>query len=189
MQGGLTYAITTSMVDFMAKTKFGVMLRALRVSKGLKQRQVAEGAGISLSTVGNAESAPHRVMGRDAALRLTHFLGLDDLGSQTLLAAWAETPLSEYSLKQRATWEKRNALRNKAKGHDRLKLALVELLGLHLMAVPDAEVCACDFGQVCGVCKALEALGIAPFTPADRDKILTQLVKIQEKITPATPSA
>lgn len=165
------------------------MLRALRIAKGLKQRQVAEGGGISLSTVGNAESASHRVMGRDAALRLTHFLELDGAGSETFLAAWAETPLSEYSLKQRATWEKRNALRNKAKGHDRLKLALVELLGLHLMAVSDAEICACDFGSVCGVCKALDSLGIDPFTPADRDKILTRLVKIQSDLAPATPSA
>lgn len=189
MQGGLTYAITTSMVDFMAKTKFGITLRALRVAKGLKQRQVAEGAGISLSTVGNAESAPHRVMGRDAAIRITHFFGLDAVGSEAFLAAWSETPLSEYSLKQRATWEKRNALRNKAKGHDRLKLALVELLGLHLMALPDAEICACDFGAICSVCKALERVGIAPFTPADRDKILTQLVKIQSGLAPPTPSA
>lgn len=171
------------------KTEFGIMLRALRVSKGLKQRQVAEGAGISPSTIGNGESAPHRVMGRDAALRLTYFFQLDDRKSKQFLELWERTPLSEYSKRQKGIWEKRNALRNKAKGHDRLKLALVELLGLHLMAVPDAEVCACDFGSVCGVCKALERLGIDPFTPADRDKILTRLVKIQQDIMPATPSA
>lgn len=171
------------------KTEFGIMLRALRVAKGLKQRQVAEGAGISPSTVGNGESAAHRVMGRDAALRLTYFFQLDDRKSKEFIELWEKTPLSEYSKRQKGIWEKRNALRNKAKGHDRLKLALVELLGLHLMAVPDAEICACDFGAVCGVCKALAGLGIDPFTPADRDKILTRLVKIQQDMTPTTPSA
>lgn len=180
----LTYTVNTSMVGIMAKTKFGIMLRAIRIAKGLKQRQVAAGVGISLSTVGNAESAPHRVMGKDAAVRLTQFLNLDGAGSEALLAAWEDTPLSEYSQRQRQNWEKRNALRSKAKNHDKLKLALVELLGLHLMAVPDAEVCACDFGAVCGVCAALERVGLGPFTPVDRDKILTQLVKIQESLTP-----
>lgn len=193
MQGRLTSTVINRMDDNMEsaskKTEFGIMLRGLRVAKGLKQLQVAEGASVSRSTVGNAESAPHRVMGRDAALRLTYFFQLDEQRSKRFIELWEQTPLSEYSKRQKGIWEKRNALRNKAKGHDRLKLALVELLGLHLMATPDSEICACDFGSVCGVCKALESVGIAPFTPADRDKILTRLVKIQQDMTPATPSA
>lgn len=172
------------------KTRFGIRLRELRVSKRLKQREVAEGADVALSTISNAESAPHRVIARDAALRLTYFFELDEAASKEFMALWEETPLSEFSKSRREYWEKRNALRNKAKSHDKLKLALVELLGLHLMAVPDAEICACDFGTVCGVCGALERLGISPFTPADRDKILARLVKIREDLATApTPSA
>lgn len=191
-QGRLTYDVNTRMVDNMEsgtkKTEFGIMLRDLRVSKGLKQREVAVGAGISTSTVGNAESAPHRVMGRDAVLRLTYFFGLDRASSDSLIELWEKTPLSEFSQKQKGIWEKRNALRNKAKNHDKLKLALVELLGLHLMSVPDAEVCACDFGATCGVCAALERVGLDPFTPADRDKILAKLTKIRDDLTQPKPT-
>lgn len=173
----------------MGATRFGQIIRGLRVSRGLRQRNVAEAVELSPSTIGNAESAPHRVLGRDAAVRLASFFKLNEADVASLLAAWEETPLSEYSIKQQEYWKKRNELRSKAKNHDPLKLALVELLGLHLMALPDAEICACDFGTVCGVCAALERVGLPPFTPADRDKILTQLVKIRERLAPVTPSA
>lgn len=145
---------------------------------------------MALSTISNAESSPHRVIARDAALRITYFFGLDDATSKEFMALWEETPLSEFSKSRRAYWEKRNALRNKARASDGDRAALVELLGLHLMALPDAEVCACDFGTVCGVCAALGRVGLGPFTPADRDRILAQLVKIREKMAPASaPSA
>lgn len=169
------------------KTEFGIMLRSLRVSKGMKQREVATGASISPSTIGNAESAPNRVIGRDVVLRLIYFFQLDKENSDKLMELWEKTPLSEFSKRRKDVWEKRNALRNKARNHDKLKLALVELLGLHLMAVPDAEICACDFGSACGVCVALERVGLDPFTPADRDKILAKLTKIRDDLT--TPSA
>lgn len=178
------------------KTEFGIMLRSIRVSKGLKQRQVAAGADISPSTIGNAESSPHRVIGRDAVLRLTYFFQLDEQQANRLLELWEKTPLSEFSERRKDYWEKRNALRNKARNHDKLKLAMVELVGLHLMSVPDAEVCGCDFSTVCPVCAALARLGIDPFTPDDRDKIMNKLMRIRDELTPSseagslpTPSA
>lgn len=176
-------------VDSNLKSDFGIMCRELRVGKVLKQREVASAIGVKLSTYGNIESSHWKVVSRAKASKLIEFYALPPDRAAALLDAWDRCPLSPHGEKRRETWQKINAGRSKAKNHDRLKLALVELLGLHLMAVPDADVCACDFGAVCGVCKALEALGIAPFTPADRDKILTQLVKIQEKLTPSTPSA
>lgn len=186
----LTYTVITLMYDFMGKTRFGTMLRELRVQKGLRQRQVAEGARIATSTVGNAESASHRVMGRDSAVRLTRFLGLVGTDAEAMMAAWEETPLSEYSQKQRKTWERRNALRSKAKNHDRLKLGFVELLGARLMDNPDDTLCQCEFGEpACLTCGSLDALGLPPFTPADRESILDRLDQLQRQLAapPAQP--
>lgn len=166
------------------------MCRTLRIQKGLKQREVAEAIGVKGSTYGNVESSQWKVINRDRAAKLIGLYGLDPQRAALLLSAWDRCPISPGGEKRREFWKKRNELRSKARNHDPLKLALVELLGLHLMAVPDAEVCACDFGQVCGVCNALERVGLPPFTPADRDKIMTQLVKIREKLAaPVTPSA
>lgn len=168
---------------------FGIMCRALRINKGMKQREVRAFLGLNGSTYGNVESSKWKVINRDRAAKLIELYELSPQEASDLLAAWDRCPISPGGQLRKEFWQKRNELRSKAKNHDPLKLALVELLGLHLMAVPDAEVCACDFGTVCGVCKALERLGITPFTPADRDKILTRLVKIQQDMTPETPSA
>lgn len=170
-------------------SEFGVLCRSLRIQKGLKQREVASFLGVKGSTYGNVESSQWKVINRDRAAKLISLYNLDPHAASNLLAAWDKCPISPGGQQRVEFWRKRNDLRSKAKNHDPLKLALVELLGLHLMAVPDVEVCACDFGSVCGVCKALERLGINPFTPADRDKILTRLVKIQQDMTPSTPSA
>lgn len=177
-------------VNSKSKSDFAVMCRALRVEKGLKQREVALAIGVKLSTYGNLECSHWKVVGRDKAVRLIPLYDLSPDRSAVLLDAWERCPLSPHGEKRREQFKKTNEFRSKARNHDSLKLALVELLGLHLMALPDAEVCACDFGTVCGVCAALERVGLGPFTPADRDRILAQLVKIREKMAPASaPSA
>ena len=165
------------------------MCRTLRVRKGLKQREVAAAIGVKCSTYGNVESSQWKVINRERAAKLIGLYGLNPEMAAQLLAAWDRCPISPGGEKRKEFWRKRNELRSKAKNHDPLKLALIELLGLHLMALPDAEICACDFDHVCGVCNALARVGVDPFTPADRDKILAQLVKIREKLAPATPSA
>lgn len=171
-------------------SEFGILCRTLRIQKGLKQREVAAAIGVKNSTYGNVESSQWKVINRDRAAKLIGLYALPPDRAAELLAAWDRCPISPGGQQRKQFWAKRNELRSKAKNHDPLKLALVELLGLHLMAVPDAEICACDFGTVCGVCSALARLGLGPFTPADRDRILEQLVKIREKIAaPATPSA
>jgi transcriptional regulator with XRE-family HTH domain len=171
------------MYDIMARTEFGEMLRALRVSRGLTQRKVAEGADVSGSTVGNAESAPHRVMGRDSAHRVANMFGLLGADRDRFMALWEATPLSEYSQRRKATWEKRNALRGKAKNHDRLQLAAIDLLAARLMDVADEFLCQCEFGEPsCLTCGSLESLGLPPYTGADRDQIFDQLEKLREKL-------
>jgi transcriptional regulator with XRE-family HTH domain len=176
-------------VDTKPKSDFAIMCRELRVSKALKQREVAAAMGVKLSTYGNLECSHWKVVSRDKAAKLIALYSLSPDRAAVLLDAWDRCPLSPHGEKRRENWKKINSFRSKAKNHDPLKLALIELLGLHLMAVPDAEICACDFGTVCGVCKALERLGIDPFTPADRDKILTRLVKIQQDLAPSTTGA
>lgn len=165
---------------------FGKMCRALRIEKGLKQRQLMPVIGVALSTVGALETSRWKVISRDRAEKLATFYNLDADRTSSFLEAWDAAPLSPHGEKRHEYWKKRNALKSKAKNHDALKISLVRLLGLHLMSVPDDQVCACDFGApLCDVCRALERVGIEPFTPADRDKILARLVAIQESMASA----
>lgn len=160
------------------------MCRTLRVRKGLKQREVAAAIGVKGSTYGNVESSQWKVINRDRAAKLIGLYGLSPDMAAQLLAAWDRCPISPGGQKRKEFWQRRNELRSKAKNHDPLKVALVDLLGLHLMALPDAEICACNFETKCGVCAALERVGIGPFTPADRDQILDRLIDIRDKLVP-----
>ncbi len=171
-------------------SQFGIMCRSLRKAKRLKLREVAQVLGIANSTAGNLESCAFKVVSRDKAMRLAAFYELHAKDLADFISAWEAWPLSQHGKKRREYWAKQNERRSKAKNHDPLKLALVELLGLHIMALPEAEVCACDFDIQCGVCGALDRIGIDPFTPADRDKILARLGKVQQELlTKMTPSA
>lgn len=61
---------------------FGTEIRALRESRGLTQRELAEASGISLSHYRNLEYGFRGMPGLDAAFRLAEALGvpLDRLG-------------------------------------------------------------------------------------------------------------
>jgi transcriptional regulator with XRE-family HTH domain len=166
---------------------FGRMCRSLRVQRALRQREVAAAMGIKLSTYGNVESSPWKVVNREKATRLVALYTLPPDEAAALLDAWDRCPLSPGGEKRRDKWAKANALRNKAKGYDGLKLSVVELLGLHLMAMPDAEVCVCDAAMVCSVCAALERVGLDRFTPLARDRILARLITLQQELLAAVP--
>jgi transcriptional regulator with XRE-family HTH domain len=163
------------------KSDFAKMCRTLRVQKGLKQREVAEGIGVKPSTYGNIESSPWKVVGIEKVERMIQLYGLGPPRSDELRDAWSRVPLSAYGEKQRQTWERRNRQRSKAKHHDRLKRSLCEVLGLLLPEYPHT-VCACSFDreEPCEVCMAFENLGLPPFK--DMPTAIRDLAKLQDKL-------
>lgn len=161
------------------------MCRNLRILNHLKQREVADAIDVKLATYGNVESSQYKVIGVKRLHRLVGFYELDSDRARDLIAAWERCPISPGGEARSAMWAKRNEYRAKARNHDKLKLALAGLVGAWLMALPDAEVCACDFGSVCPACSALERLGLPTFTPPDRDPILNALRKIELELAPA----
>lgn len=165
------------------------MCRNLRRDRGLKQREVAAAIGVELATYSNAESSRFKVIRDSRAETLSGFYGLGKEDHERLMALSRACPLSPGGEKRRAAWAKRNTLRAKAKSHDEIKLALVNLLGAHLMALPDSDLCSCEFGgEACPTCAALESVGLPPVAAAlDRDEILKSLTKIASDI--ATVSA
>ena len=168
---------------------FGILCRTNRVEKKMKQREVAHILGIQVSTYGNVESAAHRVISEKRAEKLADVFRLEGGPRAEFLAAWATTPISEYSLKQRETWAKRNAARSKSKGYDRIFQAMMDLIALTLtVARPEVPLCACgldgkldgDPSRSCEICTALEELGLPAFTTGDA--VMSQLAALQDKI-------
>lgn len=176
-------------MDTKLKSAFGVRCRALRISKVLKQREVAAAIGVKLSTYGNVESSRWKVINRDKAMKLAAFYRLSPADTAALLTDWEACPLSPGGEKRREVWKRTNEFRSKARNHDKLKAALVDLLGVHLMALPDAELCSCEFGEpTCPLCTSLERLGLDAYNPADRERLLARLAKLQEQLA-APPAA
>lgn len=163
------------------KTDFNKMVRALRVSAGLKQREVAVAMGIKDSTYGNVECSPHRVIGIEKVRALAKFYELPESQATVLVAAWEATPLSEFAEKRKPAWDRQNRLRYKARHHDRVFASLAEVLGILIPALPEGQVCSCELdGQLCAVCGALDNLGLAPFE--SHDKTMAKLAKLADKI-------
>lgn len=171
------------------RTYFGELCRIMRKEKGLKLRQVAEAIGVTTSTYGNIESSQWRVVGEDRANLIANFHNLGDTARAELLAAWNETPISEYGRRRAEKWKQQNARRSLAKRVPGLESALVELLCLQVGDHGD-DSCRCGFDgklegsdRACEVCEALAALGLPAFTTAD--KAIEQLNVKQEKIAEA----
>lgn len=167
------------------KTDFGKMCRELRVQNRYKQREVAVGIGVKLSTVGNMESGAFRVIGLERLQRIAEFYRLPPDRASALRSAWERLPLSAYGEKQRRVWERRNRQRSKAKHHDRLKRSLAECLGLMLPQFSEAnegKVCACAFDadELCEVCMALDNLGLDTYTTLD--KAIVDIATLQSKL-------
>lgn len=161
------------------------MCRELRVKKRLKQREVAHAIGVKLSTYGNTESSPHKVIGLDKVHRMIDLYGLTGNQAKSLIDAWERVPLSQYSSKLKKNWERRNLLRSKAKHYDRMMRSLAEVLGLALQPLADfykGRVCSCAFDreEPCEVCMALENLGLDRFTTIEVAQ--DQIAKLQNKL-------
>lgn len=170
-------------MSITAKSEFGVMCRNLRVSRNLKQREVAEAIGISVSTYANMESSPWRVVSEEKVIRLANFYGLAQAVFDELLERWSKTELSEYGKQSRERWEKRNAQRSKAKRAAALERALIDVLAVTFEVSDSAGVppCRCTFGgEVCEVCAALAILGAPPFTTTEA--AVENLAALQRRI-------
>lgn len=152
------------------------------------QPEIADSLGVAYKTYCNVEYARHTVIRRDRAAKLAKVFELNPDETADFLAAWDESPLSQYASSMREKWKERNAKRSKAKGYDRMKMIVIDLLDhLGLMGAR----CACDPGDfdtpatTCDLCAAMRELGfdgwrspedamaklaeLAPVAPADRD--------------------
>lgn len=185
----LTLLIARVSMGITEKSDFAKLCRSYRVERGLKQRQIAEVAGVKLSTYGNVESSPWKVMRRDRAERLVRYYGMSPAQTAEFLSAWERCPLSTYGEKQREYWQKRHALRSKTKNYDRMRLALVEVLTALVPLLPDKDViCNCTFGggspsdpnRSCEVCWALESLGLIDGWQGDTT--MDRLLKLQVEL-------
>lgn len=160
------------------------------MSSHLRQRQVADAIGVKPSTYGNIESSNHKVVRRERVVDLAKFYELDAGDSERLLAAWEQLPASEFNLRQAGRRRERSAFRVNAREAPKLRLALVEVLGV-LLGVTD-DPCACvpasevagDPRPPCEVCSALHVLGLSSWT--SRDVVAEQLSALQDSMTTAT---
>lgn len=175
------------------KLWFPRRLRDLRVAAGKKQREVAVALRLTPSSYANAESANHKRISRERVDRLAKLYQLDDAQAAELVAGWEALPESEYNARQRTTYEKRKAFRSKARNHDRLKLALLEVTTQLVTTVADPEtLCACppvdmfadapdEPPEPCELCNALRLLGLVGWT--DLDDVVGKLAAAQEAMT------
>lgn len=174
------------------KSNFAKLCRELRISRNLKQRDVAAVIGVRPATYGNVESSPYKVVRQERVEALAKFYGLAQADRLRLLEAWEQTPVSPYSARQREQWAKQNLVRSKARNYERLQLALVETLAVLVTRDKDPDsLCYCEFGggtaadphRACELCSALEALGLDRWTTLDRT--ITQLSQLQDKLEAA----
>src|SRR5437764_4666359 len=68
-------------------TRFGALLRRLRLAAGLTQEALAERAGVSAKAVGGLERDPNRAPRLDTVALLADALGLDPTARARFLAA------------------------------------------------------------------------------------------------------
>lgn len=176
-------------MEYHRRTPFGARCRELRISRHLKQRQVAEAIGIAGSTYGNLESAAHRVIAGDKAVALADFHKLAASDREVFLALWEATPLSGFTLKRRERWRTLNERRSLAKRVPALELSLCLVLGVHIGLTDSDKVCVCQpfGGDPCEVCEALTVLGLDTYTT--REVAIDQLSKLQGKLEAARAAA
>lgn len=169
----------------LPRSDFAKKCRELRVAKHLKQREVAAIIGVAVSTVGNLECSPYKVINRKKAFMLATHYRLTGEALSEFIGMWEACPLSPHGEERKEYWKRRNALKSKAKNHDPMKCGLVEAIGIILMDRSEADICSCDESEVCTVCYSLGRIGATtPYTAADREKILGQLAKMREELLP-----
>lgn len=177
-----TKTIDKRTMNTKVKCEFAVMARRLRVRHDLRQRQVAEAMAITASTYGNLESSSFKNVRRERVDAMSRLYKLDAAEHAELVAAWERSPVSEYSLRQKEGWSKRNAMRSKGKKLEEVTAVLCDLLdGICVSGEGFPPKCVCrlpnkaieDEGWVCDLCRAFHALGypdgwVSPQIAAER---------------------
>lgn len=175
------------------KMKFPSMCRKLRVSKNLKQRQVADALGIRATSYGNVESLNRKALSLDRVHKIARFYSLSDEATAELVAAWEELPVSEYQQRLAVSYGKRKERRGKARNHDLLKASLLELATLLITSVDEpGELCTCEAPDLfadppiepvtCELCTALQLLGLSGGW-TNREEVIENLAKAQEAMS------
>lgn len=174
------------------KCDFAILARQLRVRAGLRQRQVAAAMAITPSSYGNLESSQWKTVRRERVDAMSRLYRLDANQHAALVAAWERAPVSEYSQKQRSTWDKRNETRSRSKRLEIVTTVLCDILDSAAMAskygYPIQTGCQCqaadDFigveATTCDLCRAFHALGF-PDGWVDADIALDRIAKISPK--------
>lgn len=168
------------------KLAFPSTIRQLRVSRRLRQKDVAEAIKMNEGSYANAESNNHKTMRLDKVFRLAEFHELDATARDALVAAWQALPASKFNERNRPAWERRNATRSKAKAHDAMKLSLLEMLSLYIGVEPNPCTCPpvdpfTEPPEPCEICKALQLLGLSGWGPVDL--VTAKLAEIQDEMT------
>ena len=170
------YVLYLTCMDSNLKT-FGLMLRTIRVSRGMKQREVANLIGCSPATLANAESSKFQLLGKRKVEALIRTLNLETGQANLLLKLHAAAPLSPFQEAQRERWRKakegREAIKDHSKLEAQLKLAQIETANateyrfalIHLLnyLALGAFECGCTEATqfACEGCRGLQALGLA----------------------------
>lgn len=145
----------------------GKMLRGLRVARGLKQREMAEMAGVTPGSWGNAESVPYRVIGRERLVKALARIGTSEMDTMRVLAAYDAAPSTPFQERRKAKWKVTADGRRAVKQNGPIRIALARLLDeLGMQGRP----CACygqpgaqpilDPGYQCALCAGMRALGL-----------------------------
>lgn len=180
------------------------MARQLRITHGLKQREVATAIGVQPSTYGNLESSPYKIIRRERVDDMARLYKLDKDQYSELIAAWDRAPISDYSAKQRKGWEKRNEARSKGKQLEIVKLALCDVIDwlASSAAVGEPVEAACDCrppdpfmdedGRTCELCLAMHALGfpdgwVSGEVASARIAEISPIAPNQRPVVPNTP--
>jgi transcriptional regulator with XRE-family HTH domain len=173
------------------KLWFPTKIRELRVAANKKQREVAALLGMKPSSYANAESSNFKRMSLERVHRLARAYGLGRDDTAELVAGWDALPVSDYDKRRDAQHQRVRSVRAKAKAHDPLKLALLEVTTLLVTSVPDpGALCTCSevdmfaegsSGQQCELCDALRLLGLSGWTTLD--DVIAKLAAVQEGMT------
>lgn len=173
---------------------FNRTVRALRQARGCTHRQISEALGLKGMSYQNAEHKPFKAMSLARVHRLAAFYGLDPAARSQLVAEWEALPASAYAEKNQDRWTRRRQVRSKAKHHDALQIALLEVLSVCLdlaAAHPEHELCTCTAEdpfagtteRTCEICQALSVLGY-PGKFNGFEPVTAFLANLQEGLAP-----
>lgn len=175
--------------------EFNRLIRALRQQRGASHRAIGEAIGLQPSSAQNVEHKPYKSLARPKVERLAAFYGLDAAARAALLAAWEALPVSPYSQQNAGRWTARRQVRAKARHHDAMKLALIDLLAVYLEGMQalrthtgdESPLCTCTPAdpfadaepRLCELCAALRVIGY-PTAFNGADAVLAFLAGLAE---------